>query len=79
VNGEQTVEEVKALLRPLLETPVTNADQISMYFAGRRMKDDAEFYSEHFVMLPAWFQVLIHTCSVDTLLESIKALSAQKK
>ncbi len=53
-------------------------ERITIFFAGRPMRDDRMFYADHYVMLPAWFQVLIHTGSTRDVLSSIQALSMRE-
>lgn len=53
-------------------------ERITIFFAGRPMRDDRMFYGDHYVMLPAWFQVLIHTGSTRDVLSSIQALSMRE-
>ncbi len=83
VSGTDTVAAVKEKLRPLLEGTsrsgreaqarpdlnIQETDRISFSFSGRRMEDEKKFYADHFMMLPAWVQVLLHDCEHEELLE----------
>lgn len=88
-SGTDTVAEIKSRLRSLIEEKFragseTTAppgltfgerDRMSLSFDGRRMLDEKLFYADHFMLLPAWVQVLIHACSDDELLEIARKLN----
>lgn len=89
VSGEDTVGAVKNMIRLRLrentdehytqETKdglsLADGDHLTFYFNYRPMKDDALFYVDHFIMLPAWIQVLIHRCEPDEFLQLVSKLS----
>lgn len=76
VAGNDAVAAVKSKVRPLLEQHVraerkrgapsgfdiVPEDRITLIFNGRPMTDDRLFYADHFMMLPAWVQVFLHSC-----------------
>ncbi len=83
VSGNDTVAAVKSRVRPLLEktiqasreeeTPpefrIKPEDRITLFFNGRPMLEDKLFYADHFMMLPAWVQVFLHSCEFDKVAE----------
>jgi hypothetical protein len=87
VAGDDTVAEVKARLRPLLEEQqkesapaelaLGEADQFTLFFNGRPMQDDKLFYAEHFMLLPAWVQVHLHACEFEEVMQLAAALRKQ--
>lgn len=86
VSGTDTVGAVKRKLRSLIaermrleaDAPaglrLNEADQMSLSFSGRRMEDDRKFYADHFMLLPAWVQVLLHACDDDELMALARRL-----
>lgn len=89
VSGVDTVESVKNKIHALLTKEnaapdsqeskdalrLEDGDRISLYFNYRPMKTGALFYADHFIMLPAWIQVLIHRCEPDELQQLIYKLN----
>ena len=83
VSGNDTVAAVKRKVRPLLEEKVQPwresesrpdfyiepGDRITLFFNGHPMQDDKLFYADHFIMLPAWVQVLLHSCEFGEVAE----------
>jgi hypothetical protein len=79
VSGTDTVAEVKARLRPLLEEQqkegapaelaLGEGDQWTLFFNGRPMQDEKLFYAEHFMLLPAWVQVHLHGCAFEEVMQ----------
>lgn len=88
VSGSDTVADVKRQLRSLLagepllgcdleatpEFRFREAEQMSCAFDGRWMSDDLLFYADHFVVLPAWVQVILHECNSDELMSVARKL-----
>ena len=64
VSGEDTVSSVKEKLREKLA--VSAEDKLTLYFNYSPMKNDKLFYADHFIMMPAWVQVLVHQESSDS-------------
>lgn len=76
VAGSDTVAAVKGKLRPILEEKarawqaqgeqpdlqIEQEDHITLFFNGHPMQDDRLFYADHFMLLPAWVQVHLHSC-----------------
>lgn len=87
VSGTDTVADVKARLRPLLEETaklnpapdfsIDEADHFTLFFNDRPMQDDKLFYAEHFMLLPAWVQVHLHRCEFNEVLELAAKLREQ--
>jgi hypothetical protein len=88
VSGTDTVAEVKAKLRPLLEEekkkegapaelPFGEDDQFTLFFNGYPMQDDKLFYADHFMLLPAWVQVHLHACEFEEVMELAARLRTQ--
>jgi hypothetical protein len=89
VSGNDTVAEVKTKVRPLLQREAQTSqergsqsslhiepeDHIAFFFNGRPMHNDKLFYADHFIMLPAWVQVLLHDREFDEVVELISKLS----
>jgi hypothetical protein len=75
VSGTDTVALVKQAVLPSLLGNVEESDHITFFFAGRRMQDDALFYAEHFMMLPAWVQIVLHECEFEELETAIRRLT----
>lgn len=81
-SGTDTVADVKDKLRPLIEQAARShpdaetrraltwraADRMAFSFSNSRMLDDDLFYADHFMMLPAWVQVLLHECDHEELM-----------
>ena len=77
---------VKRKLRPLIAEKarlesgaltglrLDEADRMSLSFSRRRMEDDRKFYADHFMLLPAWVQVLLHACDDDELMALVRRL-----
>lgn len=86
VSGTDTVGAVKGKLRSLIAERarleagapaglhLDEADRMSLSFSGRRMEDDRRFYADHFILLPAWVQVLLHACDDDELMALARRL-----
>ena len=71
VTGGETVAQVERKLRPRVSLELANAearpgselredDQLSLFFSGRPMAPERLFYADHFILLPAWVQVVVH-------------------
>ena len=79
VAGSDTVAAVKGKLRPILEEKarawqaqgeqpdlqIEQEDHITLFFNGHPMQDDRLFYADHFMLLPAWVQVHLHSCEFE--------------
>lgn len=77
VSGTETVAEVKARLRPLLENEkegapadlaIAEADRWTLFFSGRPLQEDKRFYADHFMLLPVWVQVHLHRCEFEEVM-----------
>jgi hypothetical protein len=81
VNGTHSVAAVCGKLRPLLmREPAIRllpAEQLTLYFNGRRMDADRLFYAEHFIVLPAWVQVYLHTGDFQRVIERADRLRGE--
>ncbi len=90
VSGADTVVAVKDKIHRMLREKIEqntqetrdvlslgDGDHLTFYFNYRAMKDDALFYADNFIMLPAWIQVLIHRCDAGELIELISKLSKE--
>jgi tetratricopeptide (TPR) repeat protein len=79
VSGGETAAMVAMKLRALIasksDVRIEDAERISLVFSGRRMEDNRLFYADHFVALPAWVQVMLHTGSPEEVLEVVRKLS----
>ncbi|MDI1451790.1 hypothetical protein [Polyangium sp. 6x1] len=82
VSGTDTVEAVKKKVRPLLAEAsqseqagaraglnIGDADRITLFFSGRPMQDKKLFYADHFMMLPVWVQIVLHSCELAAVKE----------
>lgn len=84
VSANDTVAAVKRKIRLLLdENPaaqpaLADGDHVTFSFNGHSMKDERLFYADHFMMLPAWIQVVIHGCEFEELLERMSKLSQRR-
>lgn len=91
VSGKETVSEIRAKVRHLLEKEaglarergtrsdleLEQGDEITLVFNGRPMRDDKLFYADHYVLLPAWVQVFVHDCEFEKLAELVAKLGHQ--
>ena len=89
VSETDTVATVKAKVRALLEGGAGASgngqqaqpalagadDQITLYLSGRPMHDDSTFLEDNFIMLPAWIQLLVHSCDSEEAVARIRALA----
>ena len=62
-SGNDDVSKIKTKLREKLS--LNSQENLTLYFNGRCMKEKGLFYADHFIILPAWVQVLIHSQSSD--------------
>ena len=83
VSGNDTAAVVKGRVRLLLEEKVQTwcengaqpdfhiepEDSITLFFNGHPMRDDRLFYADHFILLPAWVQVFLHSCEFRKVAE----------
>ena len=67
VAGHETVSQVAQKLRERLSvepsepgSQLREDDEISLFFSGRPMAPERRFYADHFILLPAWIQVVAH-------------------
>jgi hypothetical protein len=80
VSEVDTVAVVKDKVRSLLKekAPVTltveEADLLTLYFNGHPLQDDAEFFADNYIMLPAWIQILVHHCESEEAIQLINRL-----
>lgn len=81
VSGTDTVMEIKEKIRPLLDRALQSgqlrlgeADRVTLSFNGRLMQDSKRFYTDHFMLLPAWVQVYLHDCERAEIAELERAL-----
>jgi hypothetical protein len=88
VSRTDTVAAVKLKVRSLLERQVQlrheegpsngvaieESDHITFYFSGHPMQENAAFYADNFIMLPAWVQVLLHHCEFEEVAHLIDQL-----
>ena len=52
--------------------------RITFFFGGRRMQDEKLFFADHFMMVPAWVQVVLHDCEVEEFVAIIERVRAAK-
>ena len=73
VSGNDTVAAVKSKVRPLLEARpdlhIEPEDRITLFLDGHPMQDDTLFYTDNYIMLPAWVQVSLHSCEFGKVAE----------
>jgi len=88
VSEVDTVAAVKEKVRSLLneeslirttgQVPdsltIDETDHITFYLNGHPLQDDAEFYAENYIMLPAWVQILLHRCEPVEAVQLINQL-----
>jgi hypothetical protein len=88
VSATDTVAAVKGKVRSLLkgkegirengQGPATLtievADRLTFYFSGRPLQDDTVFYADNNILLPAWIQVLLHSCESEEAVQLINQL-----
>lgn len=77
VAGGDSVAVVKNKLADALrpsrpELNLAHAARITFFFGGRRMQDEKLFFADHFMMVPAWVQVVLHDCEVEELVAIIE-------
>lgn len=79
VSGDDTVGAVKTKVLPLIDNAILTdcelegqpdrkireTDQVTFFFNYSPMQDAALFYADHFMILPAWVQVLFHDCKSE--------------
>jgi hypothetical protein len=78
VSGTDTVGMVKQAVLPSLQGSVKESDRITFFFSRRPMPDDALFYADHFMLLPAWVQIVLHDCEFAELDEAIRRLTSPR-
>lgn len=78
VSGEDTVATVKQRILPSFQAHVNATDRVTLYFTGRRMQDDALFFADHFMLLPAWVQVLLHDGAPEDVEAAVRRLKKQQ-
>ena len=83
VSGKDTVAAVKDKVRLMLEEKgqvrhangaqpgfhIEPEDRITLFFNGYPMQDNKLFYADHFILLPAWAQVFLHSCEFREVAE----------
>jgi hypothetical protein len=74
IGGMDTVAMVKATVLPRLVTTLESDARVTLVFDKRAMRDDSLFYADHFMMLPAWVQVVIHEGSFDDVVAAADRL-----
>jgi hypothetical protein len=80
VSEVDTVAVVKDKVRSLLKEKapdtltVEEADLLTLYFNGRPLQDDKEFYADNYIMLPAWIQIYLHHCDSEKAVQLINKL-----
>eukprot|EP00455_Lapot_gusevi_P045415 TRINITY_DN5805_c0_g2_i3.p2 TRINITY_DN5805_c0_g2~~TRINITY_DN5805_c0_g2_i3.p2 ORF type:complete len:113 (+),score=29.55 TRINITY_DN5805_c0_g2_i3:100-438(+) len=78
VTGQDTVNDVRNKLLEAHPEIGRENHTVTLFFCGRPMQTDRLFFAEHFVALPAWFQVLVHTGDVDSVVARVRALSPEQ-
>ena len=83
VAGEDSVAAVKRkvgdALRPSRpDLNLADVARVTFFFDGRRMQDEKLFFAGHFMMVPAWVQVVLHDCEVEELVAIIERVRATK-
>jgi hypothetical protein len=58
-------------LREVLGARVREGETVTLWFNGRRMQVDKLFYADHFMVLPVFVQVLLHTGAPEAIDEAI--------
>ena len=78
VSGGDTVAEVAERLREALGSRVRDGERVTFWFNGRRMKVDGLFYADHYMMLPVFVQVLLHTGEPEAIDDAIARFKQTK-
>lgn len=83
VAGGDSVAVVKKKLGDALrpsrpDLNLADVARITFFFGGRRMQDEKLFFADHFMMVPAWVQVVLHDCEVEELVAIIERVRAGK-
>jgi pentose-5-phosphate-3-epimerase len=68
---------VKNRLRPILGDKAAATECITLYFNHHLMEDNALFYADHFMMLPVWVQILLHSGENADVPKAIERLRRQ--
>ena len=76
ITGSDTVAAVKQRILPTLLGAQAMATHVTFVFGGRVMHDDALFYADHFMLLPAWVQVLLSEVPFPEFIAALKRLPA---
>jgi hypothetical protein len=82
IGGRDTVASVSTgVKRLMLEKNLVGVEgkHMTLFFGGRLMEDAKLFYADHFMMLPAWVQVCLHTAERKDFLELFEQLKQKKK
>jgi hypothetical protein len=72
VTGTDSVIAVKQKLSHVLgpsrpDLNLADPARVTFYFGGRPMRDQALFFADHFMLVPAWVQVVLHDCGFEEL------------
>jgi len=77
--GNDPVSQVKKqLLGKMPPGTLKEGEQLTWRFGRVVMEDKSLFFSDHFMSLPAWIQVYIHTGSFGDVQEVAKKLNSKK-
>ena len=69
ISGNDLVSDVKNRIKK--EINLSDQDKATFYFNGSCMEEDKLFYASHFILLPAWVQVLIHNKTEEDVVKVI--------
>ena len=76
IPDSATVADVKQRLLPALLGDRPTAPHVTFVFARRVMRDDALFFSHHFMLLPSWVQVMLSDVPFADVVGAMKRLPA---
>ncbi|MDX2285022.1 MAG: hypothetical protein NW241_12725 [Bacteroidia bacterium] len=84
ITGDDTTAQVIGKIRPLIAealgpAQLRHSDRILLYFNYRPMEEDLLFYADHFMMLPAWVVVLLHSATNAEVVQKIQHLYEQEQ
>lgn len=81
IGGRDTVASVSTRVKRLMVEKNLNSVEgkhMTLFFGGRLMQDARLFYADHFMMLPAWVQVCLHTAERKDFLQLLEQLQQKK-
>ena len=50
---------------------IEKGDHLTLYCSGRPLQDKSLFYSDNYILLPVWIQVLLHHCESEEAVQLI--------